>query len=188
MLDLVHNKAVRYCLAVFLATIAFTQWGYLWYATVFDDLWQSLIGRSEQDLVFLAEQRGWVQSFNTYFISYVQATGLLTLSLMARAKSFLHYLLVALICTVLIATPVLGNAVLFAGQSYNLWVLDFTHFILGYAGMALTFWICIECLPTIASYIQGRAQVSKRLKMFMETQKKTDTSIPWITRQRHRLR
>jgi len=37
----------RDLLAIILATIAFSLWGFVWYATVFDDVWQGLIGRSE---------------------------------------------------------------------------------------------------------------------------------------------
>ena len=123
------------------ATFAFTQWGYIWYATVFDDVWQSLIGRTEQDLVALAVSRGPIQSFFTYFISFVQAVGLFVLINIARAKTFWDYQFIAAVVALMIAVPVLGNAVLFAGTSIALWGLDIAHFILGYAGIALVFFI-----------------------------------------------
>ena len=48
----------RNILAIILATLAFTLWGYIWYATVFDDVWQSLISRSETELIEMAVARG----------------------------------------------------------------------------------------------------------------------------------
>ena len=45
---------LRKILAIVLATLAFSLWGYIWYATVFDDVWQSLIGRSEAELITMA--------------------------------------------------------------------------------------------------------------------------------------
>ncbi len=140
-LPAIHKKPLLLGLALALATIAFSQWGYFWYAMVFDDVWQSLIGHSELELIQLAERRGWVQTFNTYFISFVQASGLLALLFWSRVKSFFGYQAIAAICSLFIVVPALGNAVLFAGQSTSLWILDSFHFCLGYAGMALIFWI-----------------------------------------------
>jgi len=139
--DALKNQLLLSAIALSLATISFTCWGYFWYAMLFDDLWQSLIGRSELELLRLAEKRGWLQSFNTYFISLAQASGLLVLIRWSRAKSYFEYQAIAAICSLLITVPVLGNAVLFAGQSTQLWLLDLIHFILGYAGMATVFWI-----------------------------------------------
>ena len=51
-----HHHPFRILLAIALATIAFTLWGFVWYATVFDDLWQSLITQGEDELIRLAEQ------------------------------------------------------------------------------------------------------------------------------------
>lgn len=147
-----YTKTTRIFLAILFATIAFTQWGYFWYAMLFDDLWQYLIGRSEQELIQFAEQRGWIQSFNTYFISLVQVCGLMILSLYSRKTSFLGYQTISAICSILITIPVLGNAVLFAGQSSKLWVLDFAHFVIGYAGIALVFWLCTRTEIKTSTY------------------------------------
>lgn len=185
--ELIHNQSMRIGLAVFLGTLAFTQWGYFWYAMLLDDVWQALIDHTEEELIHLAEQRGWLQSFNTYFISLVQACGLMILLALSRARSFFDYQVIGLVCSLLIATPVLGNAVLFAGQPSALWVLDFVHFILGYAGLALTFWICIEGLPSFFEYLRGRFQVSQRLNQFLAAEQATKTNIPWITQQRRKL-
>ena len=62
---------IRNVVAIILAAIAFSLWGYIWYATVFDDVWQSLIGNSEQDLIALAAARGQWQNFFVIFISLV---------------------------------------------------------------------------------------------------------------------
>lgn len=158
--QLFQTRSLWIALALILASFAFTNWGFIWYATVFDDVWQSLIGRSEEELVILAEQRGFLQTFNTYFISLVQACGLLIMCKMTRIKAFHEYQLIAVVLSVLIATPVLGNAVLFAGQSTPLWVLDFMHFILGYAGMALIFWMVFERAPVW----QQRRGLRKRIR------------------------
>ncbi len=142
--SLFSSKGLFALVTVFLASLAFTLWGYLWYATVFDDVWQGLIGRTEVELIGISEQRGHIQTFLSYFISFVQAGALYFLCKISRAKSFWDFQIVAAIISVLIATPVLGNAVLFAGQSLHLWGLDIAHFILGYAGMALIFWIAAK--------------------------------------------
>lgn len=141
-------RFVRLGLAIGLATLAFSFWGYLWYATFFDDVWQELIGQSEKGLIDVAAARGGLQTFFTYFISLVQALGLWWLVHLSGKKSFLGYQLVAGICSLMIATPVLGNGVLFANSPLWLWVIDFVHFILGYAGMALTLWLVDEGLPS----------------------------------------
>jgi len=70
------SEKTQRLLALMLAAIAFTQWGYLWYATIFDDVWQTLIGRTEDDLISMAMARGYSQTLLTYLISAVQAGGL----------------------------------------------------------------------------------------------------------------
>ena len=132
---------LRVFLAISLATIAFTLWGYIWYATIFDDVWQSLIERTEEDLILMAEARGGAQTLFTYIISAFQAFGLFLLFHIGRAKSFWDYQIIAGVVSIMIAMPVLGNAVLFEGSSSALWALDFVHFILGYAGIATVFFI-----------------------------------------------
>lgn len=143
-----QNTSVLTALALILATVAFTKWGYFWYAMLLDDIWQVLIGRTEEELIALAERRGFLQTFNVWFISFVQACGLLALIRMARAKTLICYLLVALICGALLVIPALGNAVLFAGQSSPLWALDSVHFLCGYLGMALVFWLTLVWGPS----------------------------------------
>ncbi len=132
---------LRIVLAIGLATIAFTHWGFIWYATIFDDVWQRLIGRTEDELISMAEARGVAQRIFTYVISAVQVLGLFLLFRIARCKTFWEYQMTAGIVSVMIAVPVLGNVVLFGGSSTALWVLDFVHFILGYAGIA-----CVFCI------------------------------------------
>jgi len=63
----------RSIIAIVLATLAFSIWGYIWYATVFDDIWQVLIGKSEAELLNLAIVRGHIQSVFVIVISFVQA-------------------------------------------------------------------------------------------------------------------
>jgi len=135
-------------LALILATVAFTKWGYFWYAMLLDDIWQVLIGRTEEELIALAEGRGFLQTFNSWFVSLVQACGLLALIRMTKANGLFQYLSVALICGALLIIPALGNAVLFAGQSSQLWGLDSVHFLCGYLGMALVFWLTLEWGPS----------------------------------------
>ena len=83
---------IRIILALILATIAFSIWGYVWYATVFDDVWQSLIGRSETALIEMAEQRGGIQDVFVVLISLVQAAGIFFALKFMRAKTFWHYM------------------------------------------------------------------------------------------------
>ena len=135
------SDKLRVFLAITLATIAFTLWSYIWYATVFDDIWQGLIERTEEELILMAEARGVAQTFFTCVISAVQVFGLYLLFRFTRAKTFWDYQIIAAIISVMIALPVLGNAVLFEGASEALWGLDFTHFVLGYAGIATVFYI-----------------------------------------------
>ncbi len=135
------SNPIKIILVILVASLAFTIWGFLWYATVFDDVWQSLIGHSEEELIRVAEKRGIYQTISTHLISIVQASGLYAIIRMTRSQNFWQHQMIAGILSVLIALPVLGNAVLFANSPMGLWVLDFMHFIFGYAGMALIFWI-----------------------------------------------
>jgi len=124
-----------------LATLAFTCWGYIWYATIFDDIWQDLIGQSENALIVMAETRGASQTIMTYVISLIQVLGLYFVQRLTKAKTFIDYQTRGLIVSLFFVVPALGNAVLFAGSSEKLWVLDSLHFILGYAGIMLVFWL-----------------------------------------------
>jgi len=128
-------------LMLLLATWAFSFWGYIWYATLFDDLWQSLIGKTEGELILLAEKRGVSQSILTYVISFIQVLGLYILQSASTSKTFIDFQVRALVVSLFIAIPVLGNEVLFAGSSEKLWIFDSLHFIFGYAGIAVIFWI-----------------------------------------------
>ena len=128
-------------LMLVLATWAFTFWGYVWYATIFDDLWQSLIGQTEGELILLAEKRGLSQSILTYAISFVQALGLYILQTASASKTFIDFQIRAFVVSLFIASPVLGNEVLFTGSSEKLWIFDSLHFIFGYAGISVIFWI-----------------------------------------------
>ncbi|MDB2439053.1 DUF1761 domain-containing protein [Hellea sp.] len=142
--DIFSLGKFRIVFAILLASIAFTQFGYIWYATIFDDVWQALINRTEEELIAMAVLRGFIQTVFTYLISAAQTLGLFLLIHIARAKSFWDYQIIAAIVSVMIAMPVLGNAVLFAGAPKTLWVLDFAHFILGYAGIAATLYIVLN--------------------------------------------
>jgi len=135
----------RDLLAIILATLAFSLWGYVWYATVFDDVWQSLIARSEAELIEMAAARGGLQTLFTYVISLVQVMGLFILLRWVKARSFLHHIGLSLLVSTLIVLPALGNATLFAGTPTELLVLDYGHFMLGYAGIAFVFFIL--CRP-----------------------------------------
>ena len=132
---------IRIILALILATIAFSIWGYVWYATVFDDVWQSLIGRSETALIEMAEQRGGIQDVFVVLISLVQAAGIFFALKFMRAKTFWHYMGVSVLLSTLLVLPALGNTTLFVGTPLNLLLLDYGHFLFGYAGMAFVFFI-----------------------------------------------
>ncbi len=183
-----YLKPLTSLLALLLASFAFTKWGYIWYATAFDDLWQSLIGQTEDELIKLAESRGKLQTFFTYFISFVQAAGLMIMLKLTRVRSFIDYQFVAAVISVLIVSSALGNAVLFTGQSTQLWYLDILHFILGYAGMALTFWLIYQVAPIYYQLYRGKQIVARRLKLFNARYAESQENMPWITKQRHRLR
>lgn len=135
-----------------MATILFTQWGYFWYAMLLDDVWQSLIGKTELELIQLAEQRGPIQSFYTYGISLVQVLGLSFLMPKLNAKSFWDYQVLGLAISTFLVIPALGNAVLFAGQSFQLWLMDSMHFWLGYALIAFILKLGSLDIVSLASY------------------------------------
>jgi len=131
----------RDILAIILATLAFTLWGYIWYATVFDDVWQSLISRSETELIEMAVARGRIQDVFTVLISLVQVLGIYAALKWAGARTFIHYIGLSLLLSTLLVLPALGNATLFAGTPLGLLVLDYGHFVFGYAGIALVFFL-----------------------------------------------
>ena len=131
----------RNILAIILATLAFTLWGYIWYATVFDDVWQSLISRSEAELIEMAVARGRIQDVFTVLISLVQVLGIYAALKWVKARTFIHYIGLSLLLSTLVVMPALGNATLFAGTPLGLLVLDYGHFVFGYAGIALVFFL-----------------------------------------------
>ena len=140
----------RDLLAICLATLAFTLWGYFWYATLLDDVWQNLINTSEADLIAMANRRGSVQHVLTILISLIQVLGVLTALRWSKATSFAGHIAVSLVLSVLIVLPALGNATLFAGTPLKLLILDFVHFCLGYAGIAFVFFLISPRNPKIA--------------------------------------
>jgi len=132
---------LRNVLAITLASLAFSLWGYILYATVFDDLWQALIGRSETDLINLAISRGLIQDFWVIAISVVQVLGIWAVLKWVKARTFMHYIGVSLLLATLIVLPSAGNTTLFVGTPLALLLLDYGHFLFGYAGIALVLFI-----------------------------------------------
>ena len=131
----------RSIIAIVLATLAFSIWGYIWYATVFDDVWQALIGKSETELLNLAIARGHAQSVFVIVISFVQALAIFAVLRWVKAKTFMQYMGVSLLLSTLVVLPSIGNATLFVGTPVGLLLLDYGHFLFGYAGIALVFFI-----------------------------------------------
>ena len=131
----------RSIIAIILATLAFSLWGYIWYATVFDDIWQGLIGKSEAELLNLAIVRGHIQSVFVIVISFVQALAIFAVLRWVKAKTFMQYMGVSLLLSTLVVLPSIGNATLFVGTPVGLLLLDYGHFLFGYAGIALVFFI-----------------------------------------------
>ena len=131
----------RSIIAIVLATLAFSLWGYIWYATVFDDVWQALIGKSETELLNLAIARGHTQSVFVIVISFVQALAIFAVLRWVKAKTFMQYMGVSLLLSTLVVLPSIGNATLFVGTPAGLLLLDYGHFLFGYAGIALVFFI-----------------------------------------------
>ena len=84
----------------------------------------------------MAIARGQWQNFFTVFISLLQALGLYISLRLAKVKTFWQYIGVSILLTTLIVLPALGNATLFAGTPTQLLILDYGHFLCGYAGMA----------------------------------------------------
>ena len=139
--------SIRDGAAIILAALAFSIWGYGWYATLFDDVWQSLIGRSEQDLIDMTVTRGQIQNIMVIVISLIQAMGVWVLLKFSGAKTLFQYIGLGAIIATLIVLPALGNATLFAGTPFKLLVLDYGHFLLGYMGMALTMFLLQSPVP-----------------------------------------
>lgn len=144
MKNILSHYKFNALISIVIATVLFTQWGYFWYAMLLDDVWQSLIGKTELELIALAERRGLIQTINTYFISFVQAVGLFLLIKLARIHQLKNYLKLLALVPLFFIIPALGNAVLFAGQPFELWILDSVHFWAGYILMGAVYWICLE--------------------------------------------
>ena len=132
---------LRKLLAIVLATLAFSLWGYIWYATVFDDVWQSLIGRSEAALIEMTVARGPIQDVFVIVISLIQVVGIMLALKWVKAKTFLQYIGLCVLLSTLIVLPAIGNTTLFVGTPVNLLLLDYGHFLCGYAGIALVLFI-----------------------------------------------
>lgn len=137
----------RKILAIFLATLAFSLWGYVWYATIFDDMWQELINTTEAELIALAVARGSIQDVFTLLISFMHVIGIYIVLRWSKVSSFLEHIAISLVLSVLIVFPALGNATLFAGTPFMLLLLDFGHFCFGYAGIAFTLYLISSPKP-----------------------------------------
>jgi hypothetical protein len=123
-------------IAIILATIAFSLWGYVWYATVFDDVWQNLISTSESDLLNVAINRGPIQYLFVILISLLQVLAIFGGLKWTRAKSFPEYMCLSCGLSTLVVLPSIGNTTLFIGTPLGLLLLDYGHFFFGYAGIA----------------------------------------------------
>ena len=88
----------------------------------------------------IRDRRGGIQDVFVVLISLVQAAGIFFALKFMRAKTW-HYMAVSVLLSTLLVLPALGNATLFVGTPLNLLLLDYGHFLLGYAGMALVFFI-----------------------------------------------
>jgi len=110
----------RLGLALILATLAFSLWGYIWYATLFDDVWQNLISRSEQELIDMATARGHWNDVYVLLVSFVQALGIMIGLSLARARTVFGYIGIGIGLATFIALPALGNATIFAGTPFML--------------------------------------------------------------------
>ena len=131
----------RIIIAIILASLAFSLWGYVWYATVFDDIWQSLIGRSETELINLAVARGPIQDVFVLLISLPQAIVIYCLLKWTQARTFVQYIGLSVVLSSLIVLPSIGNTTLFVGTPLLLLTLDYGHFLLGYAGIAFVIFL-----------------------------------------------
>ena len=137
----------RDILAICLATVAFTLWGFFWYATLLDDIWQDLINTSEADLITLASIRGAIQNILTILISLIQVVGVFIALRWSKATTFLGHIVVSLVLSVFIVLPAIGNATLFAGTPLLLLLLDFGHFCIGYSGIVFVFYLIAPKRP-----------------------------------------
>jgi len=131
----------RSIIAIVLATLAFSIWGYIWYATVFDDN--------------LAIARGHIQSVFVILISLVQVLAIFALLRWVKAKRFIEYMGVSLLLSTLIVLPSIGNSTLFAGTPVGLLMLDYGHFLFGYAGIALVFFIIDHLIKKPRKYSEA---------------------------------
>lgn len=131
----------RTIIAIALASIAFSLWGYVWYATVFDDIWQILIGRSEAELIDLAIARGPIQDVFVLLISIPQVIVIYLALMWAQARTFIQYISLSVVLSTLLVLPSIGNTTLFVGTPLLLLALDYGYFFFGYAGIALVFFI-----------------------------------------------
>ncbi len=127
----------RIITAILIVSVAFSLWGYIWYAAIFDDIWQELIGRSETDLLNLAVSRGSLQTIFTFLVSIAQVTAILLILMWTRACSRLQYVGVSAVLSTLLVLPSIGNATLFAGTPLLLLALDYGYFLTGYVGISL---------------------------------------------------
>jgi hypothetical protein len=134
-------------LAIILATLAFSFWGYVWYATVFDDVWQNLISTSESDLLNVAINRGAIQYLYVILISLLQVMAIFISLKWTRAKSFPEYMCISMGLSTLVVLPSIGNTTLFVGTPLGLLMLDYGYFLFGYAGIALVFFIILPSNP-----------------------------------------
>jgi len=131
----------RVFVAIVLASWALAKWNDFWYATIFDDTIEKISGATIDEIIQASPFIGNLNFMSALLLTLLQVIGLFTILRLTKAREFLDTQIVALFCSMLLITPALANAVLYTGSNEVLWALDSLHFILGYAGVALIFWM-----------------------------------------------
>lgn len=128
-------------IGILAATLVFYMLGFIWYGFAFAEQWMSLNGITAAEAQLRNEQLGAMLFVWGLLISLLQVLGLAAVINWAGASVLVTCAKIGLTIGLLIAVPILGYGVLYAGSPVNLMLIDAAHLVLGYVliGIVLSF-------------------------------------------------
>lgn len=127
-------------LAVILATIAFFILGMIWYGVLFEDLWLSIEGISQEQSEAQFEEMGmgkWL--FFALLITFAQAIGVLWVIDRMGAKGVGDCLKTSFWLSVTIMAPIIAYGCVYGDYPLKGYLMDFGHLFIAYMLMAFIY-------------------------------------------------
>jgi len=132
-------------LGILAATIVFYGFGYLWYGTLFHEVWVAASTMTEEAATAHVQKLGAMMYVWGVLIVLVQVLGLAFILNHAGASKLVSCAKIGAIIALLIAVPLLAYEALYAGTSLKLLKVDIAHILIAYV-----------LVGTILSFFRGK--------------------------------